>query len=700
MATNITSTHNELMCPVCLGIYATPRILACLHTLCEKCVILLINNERAIPKSDNKETFNCPVCRYESDSPPTNMDLSRWVRRLPLNTVIQEKVRSHSVVSEKGICTICKKSSPVKFCRNCDNFLCVRCLEEHKLSADYDSSCLLEVRINAYDDLLDNQSDNDDIGQIGDESKTTADGKEFSFKKLNQRAQDEDLETCDASKEQQSTCLVNEASEVVADEGNSSQGSRRVFLPLENFSSEEERDKYLNRQKSPPSHFDREYHLNIYRLRRLRTDFEERLRNCDVEVRDFMTQKVRITDEIKDLRMRIVASLDKLEDELTQQLETLQNEIMFKVRLIEKECQHASESIKRSENVLRIAKKNAREKELSETLEKIDSKFKDYERVLHRVRNRSNKVMMSVRIDRKVEEIMADPSKFIKLEGLGLNYRKRQSFKFVEIKAAIPNDSNSCDITDLVTLPSGKIIAADFRNEKLKLFDENFSFVSHLTLLARPFGVTAVNNTTLAVTLPEAEKVHLVTLSANRLRSIRAIEIGEKCWGISACGTELFVAIEQKNQENPFAICILGLEGNHIKIIRPLKDSLGKDVFYCPWYLTTSRDGKRIYLSDEVNHSVTCINRDGTRLFRYRDDSLENPKGITTDLAGNIFVCGYGSGNVHHISAEGSRLSVDLLHGCAVNRPCGLFCAIDGQKLFLTEESKSSFKAFDLKVWM
>ena len=50
-------------CPICLGQFEDPRILACLHTLCRKCL------EGHVAASATGGHFNCPSCRHQCQVP-------------------------------------------------------------------------------------------------------------------------------------------------------------------------------------------------------------------------------------------------------------------------------------------------------------------------------------------------------------------------------------------------------------------------------------------------------------------------------------------------------------------------------------------------------------------------------------------------------------------------------------------------------
>ena len=72
-------------------------------------------------------------------------------------------------------------------------------------------------------------------------------------------------------------------------------------------------------------------------------------------------------------------------------------------------------------------------------------------------------------------------------------------------------------------------------------------------------------------------------------------------------------------------------------------------------------DNRFLYHSNHHINSITCFDLYGTSIWTYKDNLLQNPKGITADSHSNIYVAGCDSHNVVVISPEGKRAR--QLHG-------------------------------------
>ncbi|CAG2231176.1 unnamed protein product [Mytilus edulis] len=58
-------------------------------------------------------------------------------------------------------------------------------------------------------------------------------------------------------------------------------------------------------------------------------------------------------------------------------------------------------------------------------------------------------------------------------------------------------------------------------------------------------------------------------------------------------------------------------------------------------YISASTDN--IFCSNFVNSHIYCYDIEGIKVWKFRNDSLQNPLGVANDRSGNVFVVGYGS---------------------------------------------------------
>lgn len=56
--------------------------------------------------------------------------------------------------------------------------------------------------------------------------------------------------------------------------------------------------------------------------------------------------------------------------------------------------------------------------------------------------------------------------------------------------------------------------------------------------------------------------------------------------------------------------------------------------------------------------NLMCLNMNGSDIFRYSNKSLKYGEGISLDKEGNIYCCGYCSGNIHQVTPDGKLIKL------------------------------------------
>ncbi|CAG2247772.1 TRIM2_3 [Mytilus edulis] len=75
-----------------------------------------------------------------------------------------------------------------------------------------------------------------------------------------------------------------------------------------------------------------------------------------------------------------------------------------------------------------------------------------------------------------------------------------------------------------------------------------------------------------------------------------------------------------------------------------------------PLYLCVSTHADKIFFTNPDKHTVSCCLYSGKLVWEFKDKSvLKNPRGITIDNKGNVFVVGKDSCNVVVISPDGNQ---------------------------------------------
>ncbi|XP_022258135.1 tripartite motif-containing protein 2-like isoform X2 [Limulus polyphemus] len=105
-----------LKCGICLDRYTNPKVLPCLHTFCEDCLLNYIPAESL--------TLTCPLCRQQSILP------EQGVSGLQNNFFILNLME---ILGQPTACQVCDSQVPGTFkCIVCNQFLCDPCSRIHQ----------------------------------------------------------------------------------------------------------------------------------------------------------------------------------------------------------------------------------------------------------------------------------------------------------------------------------------------------------------------------------------------------------------------------------------------------------------------------------------------------------------------------------------------------------------------------------------
>ena len=142
------SMRKHLTCPICLGLYKSPKILPCIHSFCNSCLNEYIKRTHTV--SYTYASFECPICRASASlGRYAEIDVNSnigWSKKFPSNhqlvAMADDFMKSQGAgnttadkLNEK--CQPCfaagRGSIASYLCVNCFEFMCDGCQMNHKL---------------------------------------------------------------------------------------------------------------------------------------------------------------------------------------------------------------------------------------------------------------------------------------------------------------------------------------------------------------------------------------------------------------------------------------------------------------------------------------------------------------------------------------------------------------------------------------
>ncbi|XP_053388955.1 uncharacterized protein LOC128551997 [Mercenaria mercenaria] len=234
-----------------------------------------------------------------------------------------------------------------------------------------------------------------------------------------------------------------------------------------------------------------------------------------------------------------------------------------------------------------------------------------------------------------------------------------------EHNVRMQNDSQKCYITDLCLLQDGTVVLADYVNTKIKRLDTNFSIKDACILTSSPTTICCTAKDEVAVKLAN-DTVQFISVG-RALSVLRNISIvGGSYFGMVYFAGELWVS-------NASSVNVYNTSGTLLKSIN--KNMNGQSIFKSsPKRMVVS--GETVIVTDGSDGTV-CLGRDGEVTRELRDARLKYCIGVSVSADGTVFLSGTSSHNIVIFSGEGKcqgellTKGMDLTHVsslCYVNK--------------------------------
>lgn len=244
-----------------------------------------------------------------------------------------------------------------------------------------------------------------------------------------------------------------------------------------------------------------------------------------------------------------------------------------------------------------------------------------------------------------------------------------KTLKILErIQVAETVSENKSWITSIMPMPHNYLIVADKTDGALKLL-KGGKIVSRTTFSSYPWDITKINETCIAVTYPQMNRIFFfnayfhdvivkiittVSLLGSPLKCESSIKIRRPCFGITCLGKSLVVSCED-------CIQMYSLKGKLLDTVNKNVD--GKPLFSRATFLSSDKFRDVVFVSDEGANSVSaiqCAHKTfvSSPKYIYLHPKLRCPQGIAVADDGSILVSGFGSKNIHKISTTGILLEV------------------------------------------
>ncbi|XP_053390420.1 uncharacterized protein LOC128553312 [Mercenaria mercenaria] len=210
-----------------------------------------------------------------------------------------------------------------------------------------------------------------------------------------------------------------------------------------------------------------------------------------------------------------------------------------------------------------------------------------------------------------------------------------------EVYVRMQNDNQTCFITDMCLLQDDTVVLADYKNMKIKRLDTNFSIKDACILPSKPMAICCTAKDEIVVKLANGT-VQFISVG-QELSILRNISVaGGRFWGMEYFAGDLWVS-------NASSVNVYNTSGTLLKSIN--KNVNGRSIFKSsPQSMVVS--GETVIITDGSDGAV-CLGRDGEVRCELRDARLRSCTGASVSADGTVFLSGCASSNIVMFSADG-----------------------------------------------
>ena len=272
---------------------------------------------------------------------------------------------------------------------------------------------------------------------------------------------------------------------------------------------------------------------------------------------------------------------------------------------------------------------------------------------------------------------------------------KIKAVKHDNYSVKLDDDKRDCNITDIAITNDGRVLLADYYNNRIKMFSRDMKSLCSLSMSTSPKHIAVTGDREAVVSCYNVTKLLVLDISDRKMSIKGTVELRPfRVAGLAPYNDKLLV-ITNVSTPSPINVKLIDQSGRVYWSADT--DQQGQRLFYCPYYVTFYDDGgsAAVIVSDRGSDTLTVLNADTGDVITRRHVEGKGPRGVTTDAAGNLYVCYYETDEVAVLTKDLSQENVLLSKGDRLSSPYAIVYSAVDQQLLVSNTSGDSRNTVD-----
>ena len=221
------------------------------------------------------------------------------------------------------------------------------------------------------------------------------------------------------------------------------------------------------------------------------------------------------------------------------------------------------------------------------------------------------------------------------------------------------DDKYDCFIAGIAVTNSGKRLFADNNNFKVKMFSQDMTFLSSVSLRGSPWDITMINDREAVVTTGDGNELVFLTVSDRQLSITEIIKLPYKVLGIAKAKDNFVVASARS---------MMKIDRRGKECWSVTNGGQGQRLFDNARYVCCYSDGRSVAVTDHGQNTLTVLDvNTGNIINSCRvEQSRKYILGLTVDASDNLYICGFGQVLVMSGDLKETRVLTDMVKPQAI----------------------------------